>query len=137
MKTPELARSRWVTAVALFAIFFGLLTIVSGGAALFNADAQQLAGDYVGFVLWFNFLAGFAYVVAGIGMWTLQRWSLWLAIAIATATLCVFGAFGYQVWLGHSYESRTLGAMVVRSVFWILASIVVSRNAGGLTRNQA
>ena len=45
------------------AIVFGLATVVTGGAALFT---RLDMGHVVAFVLWFNFLAGFAYVAAGI-----------------------------------------------------------------------
>ncbi|MEZ4618290.1 MAG: hypothetical protein R2867_22630 [Caldilineaceae bacterium] len=66
MRSRNTERSRWVRAMSIVAILFGLLTILSGGRTLFNAEAQQLAGNYVPFVLWFNFLAGFAYVIAGL-----------------------------------------------------------------------
>ena len=61
-----------------------------------------MAGNYIGFVLWFNFLAGFAYVVAGVGLLAMQRWALWLSVAIAAATLLVFIAFGAQFPAGFS-----------------------------------
>ncbi len=77
MTSFEVKRSRWVSAAAIFAILFGLLTIVSGGSVLFNTQAQQLAGNYVTSVVLFNFLAGFAYVIASVGLWRLQRWSMW------------------------------------------------------------
>jgi hypothetical protein len=57
----------WVAAA--LAVGFGLLTIKEGGTVLFGpADARRAAGNYVPFVLWFNFLAGFAYVVAGVAL---------------------------------------------------------------------
>jgi len=59
-------RSRTLTITAAVATVFGLLTIVSGGRALFGGVDM---GAAVPFVLWFNFLAGFAYVLAGIGLW--------------------------------------------------------------------
>ena len=128
MKSPELKRSRWITAVAIVAVLFGLLTIVSGGRTLFNTEARQLAGNYVAFVLWFNFLAGFAYVIAGVGLWTLHRWALWLSLAIAAATIFVFAAFGVQIWVGGSYEMRTVGAMGLRAIVWLITSIVAYKN---------
>ena len=127
MNRIESKRPRWVTFLAPFAIFFGALTIVSGGLALFNATAQRLAGDYVAFVLWFNFLAGFAYIIAGIGLWTLQRWSRWLSAAIAVGSIIVFAAFGMQVLSGGSYEMRTVWAMTLRTTFWIVTSVLASK----------
>ena len=74
-------------AISLVAIGFGLLTLKEGGTILFGDDvARAAAGNYVPFVLWFNFLAGFAYVVAGAGLWLSQRWAVWLAITIAVAS---------------------------------------------------
>lgn len=62
-------RTFWLRAIALAAIAFGLLTIKAGGTVLFGDDADRAAaGNYMPFVLWFNFLAGFAYVLAGAGL---------------------------------------------------------------------
>src|SRR5512140_1061656 len=119
-------------AVAVLAIAFGLLTIVSGGRTLFGAEAvRQSAGAYVPFVLWFNFVAGFAYVVAGAGLWLQRLWAVRLAAAIAAATLLVFAAFGVHVMTGGAYELRTVAAMTLRSLVWLgiawLASLGVGR----------
>ena len=44
---------------AWVAIIFGALTVFSGGRALFGgAEAEAAVGNAVGYVLWFNFLAG-------------------------------------------------------------------------------
>lgn len=51
---------------AAFAVGFGLLTIKSGGSVLLGGETARSAGNYVPFVVWFNFIAAFAYVAAGI-----------------------------------------------------------------------
>ena len=76
------------------------------------------------FGLWFNFGAGFAYVVCGRGLWKRQRWSVPLAVFIAVATGLVFAAFGVHASSGGAYEARTVGAMVLRSLVWIAIAIV-------------
>jgi hypothetical protein len=81
----------------------------------------------VGFVLWFNFLAGFAYVVAGAGLWMRRRWSAQLALAIAAATVLMFGAFGIHVAAGGAFEARTAWAMTLRSAVWILIALFALR----------
>jgi hypothetical protein len=123
--------------MAIFGILFGALTIVSGGSALFNATAQQMAGNIVGFVLWFNFLAGFAYVIAGAGLLASQRWAVWLSMAIAAATVLVFIAFGVQVLSGRSYETRTVIAMGFRSLVWIVTSVAAYKSRLGLVQDMA
>ena len=106
-------------AVTAAMIAFGLLTIASGGLTLFGAPShRQAAGAYVPFVLWFNFMAGFAYVIAGLGLWLARRWAVLLAVAICVATLVVFAAFGVHVLNGGAYEMRTVGAMTLRSLVW-------------------
>lgn len=114
--------------VALLAVAFGLLTLKAGGTVLFGGEeARSAAGDYVPFVLWFNFLAGFLYILAGIGMGWGWWWSVRLGAALAAATLLVFAAFGLHVLMGGAYEARTVIAMTVRSGFWLIAAAVVGR----------
>ncbi len=88
-----------IQAISLVSIGFGPLTIREGGAILFGGEAARAAaGNYVPFVLWFNFLAGFAYVIAGAGLWLWFRWAVWLAVGIAAATALAFAAFGSHVY---------------------------------------
>lgn len=107
-------------AAGLVAVVFGLATIFSGGQALFGgATARAAVGNAVDFVLWFNFIAGFAYLLAGAGLLQRRRWAVGLSILIAFATLVVFAAFGVHVLTGGAYEIRTVGAMALRSVIWV------------------
>jgi len=74
-------RPRWALTVGAFVMVFGILTILSGGRALFGGVAARAAvGDAVSFVLWFNFLAGFAYVAVGAGLIGNGAWWLWFAL---------------------------------------------------------
>ena len=105
---------------AAVAVVFGVATVVSGGAALFGGpEARAAVGQAVPFVLWFNFLAGFAYVAAGLGLWLHRAWAAWLALLIAVATLAVFAAFGLHIAMGGAFEPRTAGAMTLRSLVWL------------------
>lgn len=114
-------RTRSLTVAAIIAIAFGLLTLVSGGRALFGGADM---GAVVPFVLWFNFPAGFAYVAAGLGFWFRTDWATVLSIAIALATAVVFAAFLWNVSKGVAFEARTMGAMGLRLVVWVIISIV-------------
>lgn len=117
---PRISRIAIMIAAAI-AVLFGLATIVSGGRALFGGpEARAAVGAAVGFVLWFNFVAGFAYVLAGIGLFMRQRWAARLAMLIAASTLAVFAAFGVHVALGGAFEMRTVAAMTLRSALWVV-----------------
>lgn len=110
------------------ALLFGALTIKSGGAVLFfDGTARQAAGHYLPFVLWFNFAAGFFYIIAGVGLWLRRAWGLTLAAAIAVTTLCVFAALGIHIFNQGEYEMRTVIAMTLRSVIWVVISIAIWR----------
>ena len=121
-------RPAWASAVALVALGFGALTVFSGGRVLFGPDAARVAaGHYVPFVLWFNFLAGFAYIAAGVGLWLGRRWAAWLALAIAVGTALVFAAFGVHVVLGGAFEVRTVAAMTLRTALWATVAALALR----------
>jgi len=123
--------------MAVVAILFGLLTIKSGGTVLFTqGEAHQAAGSYVPFVLWFNFTAGFAYLAAGVGLWLQRSWATLIATVIALLTVLVFIAFGAYIFLDGAYEVRTIGAMSLRSIVWVVIAAVtyrIGRNYHGET----
>ena len=106
--------------VAGLAVAFGLLTVVSGGTALFGGEAAQAAvGNAVPFVLWFNFLSGFVYVLTGLAIAAAKPWSGALAATLALAIVVVFALLGWHVLRGGGYEMRTIGAMALRAAVWI------------------
>jgi hypothetical protein len=118
-------RSAWIWAISLVAFGFGVLTIREGGAILFGDDATRMAaGNFVPFVLWFNFIMGFAYVITGAGLWMQRRWAAWLAVAIVTATAVTFVAFGAHVFFGGAYEQRTVIAMSLRTLVWAVIGAI-------------
>ena len=117
--------SRLMTTLAGIAVVFGALTVFSGWQGLFGDAATRAAlGHTVGYVLWFNFLAGFAYVVAGLGLWRGARWGLWLASALALGTALVAAAFGVHVLGGGAFEMRTVGALALGLAFWAVVAAV-------------
>lgn len=121
-------------AAALFVVVFGALTIRSGASVLFGGEMAATAGHYVPFVVWFNFIAGFAYLAAGAGLWLGRRWAAWLAVALAVATLAAFAAFGLHVAGGAPFESRTVWAMIARSATWVAIAVLACRAIGCATR---
>lgn len=105
--------------LAVIALVFGILTLFSGGNVLFGPEAaQQMAGNYVDFVVWFNFLAGAFYVLAAVGLWLGKGWAAGLSALITLATAVVALGFAYVVLRGTSFEMRTVGALALRFIFW-------------------
>jgi len=123
------ARPLALTVTACVAVIFGVLTVVSGSRALFGGVDM---GAVVPFVLWFNFSAGFAYVLAGIGLWRGATWAPALSLGIAVATSAVFVAFLWHVWLGSTWEARTMGAMILRTGIWTAIAAFTVRDKKGI-----
>ena len=121
MREKSSRRGIGLQIVAVVAVVFGVASVVAGGRTLFGGVDM---GAVVPFVLWFNFLAGFAYVVAGLGLLLRQRWAVWLSIAILTGTVLILLAFGLHVMTGGAFEKRTALAMVTRTTVWAVISAV-------------
>jgi len=121
-------RPWWRFPVALLAGAFGMATMASGGRVLFGSDtARAAAGQVVPFVLWFNFLAGFAYLVAAAGMAGARRWAALLSLVIAAGTALVFVALGLHVLAGGGFEPRTVAAMTLRLGAWTAIAALLRR----------
>jgi hypothetical protein len=110
--------------LAIAAIMFGAVTLFSGWQALFGSpEARASVGNAVPFVLWFNFCAGFVYILAGLGLLRRRPWAVYASIFLASSTALVAAAFGAYVLGGGAFEVRTVGAMAIRLLFWIVLSV--------------
>lgn len=123
-KELKLKRPLLLTILGIVAIVFGAATIKEGGTVLFTESGKLDAGKFVPFVLWFNFLAGFAYILAGIMLLKLKNCSRRLSSVIAVSTIIIFILFGVHIFKGGEYEVRTLVAMTLRSGLWIMIALV-------------
>lgn len=111
------------------ALIFGAATLFSGGQVLFGPEEKRIAaGAYVPFVLWFNFLAGFAYIAAAIGLFLRAKWGAVLAMLIAGATALTFAALGVHILMDGAFETRTVGAMALRTGVWFIIACVSSQS---------
>jgi hypothetical protein len=123
-------RPRWAIPVAVFAGLFGALSLKSGGEVLFvDGAGREAAGNFLPFVVWFNFLAGFAYIAGAAGLALWRSWITPLAFTIALLTIAVFIVFGVHILMGGAYEIRTVGAMCLRSLVWLGIAFTVRGKA--------
>ena len=114
-----------VLIAAMAAIVFGSLTVFSGGSVLFvDGAARAAAGNYVAFIVWFNFCAGLAYLLAGIGLYLWRGWAVKLSMFIFVATLLAFVGLGLHILFDGLYEMRTVGAMTLRTIVWLVIALV-------------
>jgi len=128
MTSMKSDRSIGIWIITVIAVVFGLLTIKSGGTVLFvDGTFREETGNYVPFVVWFNFLAGFVYLMAGGGLWMQKHWAVWISLFIVVATLVVFAILGIHILKGGMYEVRTIAAMSLRTVVWALIAMFAYR----------
>ena len=92
-----------------------------------SLESRAGFGNAVPFVLWFNLLAGFVYIASGTGLLLCRRWAVYTSLFFAVSTILVFVAFGVHVIGGRAFERRTIGALTIRSLFWIAVTIVSMR----------
>jgi hypothetical protein len=124
--TQNEKRPRWAVFLAVFTAVFGFLTLKSGGEVLFiDGTGREAAGNYVPFVVWFNFLAGFAYIAGAVGLALWRPWISPLSFSIAGLTIGVFIAFGGHILMEGAYEIRTVAAMTLRSLVWLAIAFAV------------
>lgn len=118
--------SAWRWFLGGLAVAFGLATLAEGGHVLFGGpETRSAAGDVVPLVLAFNFAAGFFYVATGVATWAGRAWAVWLARALAVSTALIFAAFGLHVLQGGAFETRTVAAMTLRTLFWVAQALAL------------
>jgi hypothetical protein len=114
--TKIMQKKFWIGTVI---IIFGALTVISGGKSLFI----ESRGEIVPLVLWFNFIAGFLYLIAGISVFKLKTCVKKLAIVLATLNVFVLLYLVNHIIQGGLYENKTLVAMSFRTAFWVFFAI--------------
>lgn len=126
--TPVITTPVWKKILGLIAVLFAALTLFKSGQVIFGPQsARDAVGDFVPFVVQFNFVAGFLYLLAGIGIFLGRGWALGLSALIAVATLITTAFFARHLVTGGSYEMQTVGALGIRSTFWIVVTFVLWR----------
>ncbi len=101
---------------ALFFLLFGALTIFAGGNALFTEVGIRTRGNIVPLVLWFNFIAGFFYVLIACLIFFKKKIALrFLAILSSLNMVVLFYLFNHILGQG-AYEVRTVIAMTFRTL---------------------
>lgn len=109
--------------IALLILIFGFATIISGGKALFTDIGLKTRGNILPLVLWFNFIAGFLYILTGVLTFRLISCAKKLSILLAITNVGVLIYLLNHIYQGGLYETRTLIAMSFRTIFWILLAV--------------
>lgn len=122
-------------ALAAILLAFGGLTLFLSSAVildLFGMRAKE--GNYVNFVVWANFIASCAYLLAAIGLLRKKPVGPGRLLLFATVVLLAAGiGFAFHVSGGGIHEQHTIGALVFRTsltaVFFLVAHWLGKQNA--------
>lgn len=118
----------WKKSLGIVAVVFAAITLFKSGGVLFGQQsARDAVGDFVPFVVQFNFVAGFFYLLTGIGIFLGRGWALGLSILLTVATLITTVLFARHLSAGGAFEMQTVGALGIRAVFWIVVAVVLWR----------
>ena len=103
---------------------FGLLTLFLSTSVIFDLfGIRATEGDYVLVVVWGNFLASIAYLIAAVGTIRSQKWATTLLAVATIILLAAFVALMYHVNAGGLYETKTIGAMIFRTSLTLLFTL--------------
>lgn len=112
-----------IASVAL--ALFALLTIFMSGSVIFDLfGIRAKEGNYVQFVVVSNFICGFLYLIAALGMFARKVWATQWLVASCGILLVSFLGLLWHIESGGLYEMRTVKAMLFRiSVTLLFAGI--------------
>jgi len=118
---------------ALVLAAFGGLTVFMAGSVIFDLfGIRAKEGNYVPFIVWTNFLAGWAYLMAAYGFIKEKKWTFGLLISFLVILIAAFVGLKMHIEAGGIYEERTVKAMMFRmavtAVMSMIAFFTINRN---------
>ncbi len=111
---------------------FGALTVFMSSSVIFDLfGIRAKEGNFVPFIVWTNFFAGWAYLAAAYGFVTRQKWTAKLLGTFVVVLLVAFVALKMHIHAGGLYEERTVKAMMFRmtvtAVFAAIAYFTINK----------
>lgn len=114
--------------IAILFFVFGIMTVASGGRSLFTEEGIATRGNIIPLVLWFNFIAGFFYLLAGLSILKMKPCVKRLSIFLASFSSIVMLYLAIHIYQGGFYEIKTVVAMSFRTFFWIAFAVYFHRS---------
>ncbi len=103
---------------AILATIIGLLSIKAGMSVLLGISTPTY--PVLQWLVVYNVVLGFVSLIAGIGLWTRQKWGATLAIIIASLHGLVFITLTTMFALERTVAPISLMAMLFRTTIWLV-----------------
>ena len=114
-----------IYAISIVLIAFAVSTLFMSSSVIFDwFGIREKEGNYVPFIVWTNFIAGFLYLIAAFGFLTSKRWTFWvLAITILLLIIALIFLLVY-INGGGVHEMKTPSAMGFRIAMTLIFSVL-------------
>lgn len=109
-------------------LLFGLVTIFAGGSVILDLfGMREKEGNFVLFVVWANFIAGYLYLIAAYGFFKRKAWTSMMLSAATWILIVAFAGLLIHIQNGGIYENKTIVAMIFRTTLTIVLLIVARK----------
>lgn len=103
---------------ATLAVLIGLLSITAGVSVLLGISSPTYI--VLQWLVIYNVVLGFVSLIAGIGLWTQQKWGITIATTIASLHGLVFITLISMFALGRTVALKSIMAMLFRTAIWLV-----------------
>lgn len=108
-------KSKIIKISAVIILLFACITIFMSTSVIFNLfGIREKEGNYVFFVVFVNFIAGFIYLVAAYGLFNRKWWATKILLFITVMLIVCLVCLLVYVYSGGIYEHKTITAMLFR-----------------------
>lgn len=112
-----------ISAIILTA--FGLLTLFLSSSVIFDLfGIRAKEGNYVLFIVWANFISSIFYLFAAYGFIKHKTWTTKTLALSSFILIAAFIGLLFYVRAGGIHETKTIGAMIFRSMFTIFFATI-------------
>lgn len=115
--------------IAIVLIAFASATLFMSSSVIFDwFGIREKEGDYVPFIVWTNFIAGFLYLAAAYGLLKAEKWAFWILIGTTLFLAIALVVLALYINSGGAFELKNVGAMGFRIVLTIAFSVFAFYN---------
>lgn len=114
---------RIIVAIALIA--FALVTLFMSSSVLFDwFGIRAKQGNYVPFIVWINFVAGFLYLISAYGILKSNKWAVKILIFAEVLLILAFIGLAIHIDQGRTFELKTIQAMLFRITVTLAFAVI-------------
>ncbi|MDP2688135.1 MAG: hypothetical protein Q8O62_12990 [Aequorivita sp.] len=112
--------------IAITLIAFASVTVFMSSSVIFDwFGIREKEGDYVPFIVWTNFIAGFLYLISAYGLLKAQKWTFWVLTGATLLLIIALIVLALYINYGGVFELKNVGAMGFRIAITFTFTVIV------------